>query len=51
MNVEEPSELADTIEMDIFDVGRMLYAKKWELEIRIQSSSLEEFLDLATAWS
>ncbi|UOG39377.1 DUF4376 domain-containing protein [Leptospira noguchii] len=51
MNAEELSELADTIEMDIFDVGRMLYATKWELEIRIQSLVLEDFLDLDRAWS
>ncbi|EMK22416.1 hypothetical protein [Leptospira kirschneri] len=51
LNAEELSELADTIEVDLFDAGSILYTKKWELETRIQSLVLEEFLDLAEAWN
>ncbi|WP_061236928.1 hypothetical protein [Leptospira interrogans] len=51
LNVEELSELSDLIELDLFNAGRILYSKKWEMEEKIRNLKPEEFLDLAEAWS
>nr|WP_017853921.1 hypothetical protein [Leptospira interrogans] len=48
---EELSELSDLIELDLFNTGRILYSKKWEIEEKIRNLKPEEFLDLAEAWS
>ncbi|EQA71411.1 hypothetical protein [Leptospira noguchii] len=51
LNVEELSELSDLIELDLFNAGKLLYSKKWEMEEKIQNLKPEEFLDLSLAWS
>ncbi|UOG49609.1 hypothetical protein [Leptospira noguchii] len=51
LNVEELSELSDLIELDLFNAGKFLYSKKWEMEEKIQNLKPEEFLDLSLTWS
>ncbi|WP_025184827.1 hypothetical protein [Leptospira interrogans] len=51
LSVEELSELSDLIELDLFNTGRILYSKKWEMEEKIRHLAPQEFLDLVEAWS
>ncbi|EMN60832.1 DUF4376 domain-containing protein [Leptospira interrogans] len=51
LNAKELSELSDLIELDLFDAGQNLYAKKWEMEETISSLPSGETLDLATIWA
>ncbi|EKO60990.1 hypothetical protein LEP1GSC082_1815 [Leptospira kirschneri str. H2] len=51
LNVEELSELSDLIELDLFNAGRILYSKKWEMEEKIRNLKPEEFLDLSLTWA
>lgn len=51
LSVEELSELLDLIELDLFNAGRILYTKKWEMEEKIRHLAPQEFLDLSIEWN
>ncbi|UMQ59660.1 DUF4376 domain-containing protein [Leptospira interrogans] len=47
---EELTELADLIEVDLFQAGNALYGKKWEIEAKIQSLPQNQTLNLVDLW-
>lgn len=51
LSSDELSDLADRIELDLFQAGQALYSKKWEIESKIQSLRANEALDLSVLWS
>lgn len=51
LSVEELSELLDLIELDLFNAGRILYTKKWEMKEKIRHLAPQEFLDLSIEWN
>ncbi|TGM00548.1 DUF4376 domain-containing protein [Leptospira barantonii] len=51
LSSEDLSDLAEKIELDLFRAGQTLYAKKWDIEVKILSLQANEFLDLVSLWS
>ncbi|EQA54447.1 DUF4376 domain-containing protein [Leptospira kmetyi] len=51
LSSEDLADLAERIELDLFRVGQVLYAKKWDVEEKIRSLKENEVLDLVSLWS
>ncbi|WP_017850404.1 DUF4376 domain-containing protein [Leptospira interrogans serovar Szwajizak] len=50
LNVEELSELLDLIELDLFNAGQSLYAKKWRAEVAINDNPNVTDTELSAIW-
>ncbi|WP_426580283.1 DUF4376 domain-containing protein [Leptospira interrogans serovar Szwajizak] len=50
LNVEELSELSDLIELDLFNAGQSLYAKKWRAEVAINDNPNVTDTELSAIW-
>ncbi|EMJ55950.1 hypothetical protein LEP1GSC111_4199, partial [Leptospira interrogans str. UT126] len=50
LSVEELSELLDLIELDLFNAGQSLYAKKWRFEVAINDNPNVTDSELLSIW-